>query len=72
MLESSTSLGTYFDGSIGFSEATDLLWEGTPNESRSYYYKNRNAVLKRLTAQLPGYIYLKQWFALYFANSYQG
>jgi hypothetical protein len=72
MLEKSTSLGTYFDGSTGFSESTDLLWEGTPNESRSHYYKNRNAVLKRLTKQLPGYIYLKQWFALYFANSYQG
>ena len=71
LLEKSTSIKSFFDGSSGVSEPTDLLWEGATNVSVSHYYKNKEAVLNRLVRELPKYLYINQWFALYFANSYQ-
>ena len=70
MLEQSTNVKSYFDGSTGVSDSTDLLWEGDMMQSRSHYYKNRMAVERRLILELPNYLYINQWFALYFANSY--
>ena len=70
MLEQSTNVKSYFDGSTGVSDPTDLLWEGDMMLSRSHYYKNRIAVERRLVRELPNYLYINQWFALYFANSY--
>ena len=56
LFERSSSMGSFFDGSRGFSESTDLLWEGTAAQSRAHYYKNRVAVEKRLIATLPKYL----------------
>jgi hypothetical protein len=72
LLEKATSLKSFFDGSTGVSQATDLLWEGEIANSRSHYYKNKQAAEIRLAKELPNYLYINQWFALYFANSYQG
>ncbi len=59
----------YFDGSSGPSEATDLIWEGTENASRSHLYKNRFAVQTRLTDELiDNYVYLGTTFAVYLAQ----
>lgn len=69
MLEQSTSVKSYFDGEVGVSQESDLLWEGAAGESRSHYYKNKNAVEKRLIAELPKYLYINQWFAVYFATT---
>jgi hypothetical protein len=56
MFESSTIAKPYFDGSTGFSSTSDLVWEGSPYESRSHYYKNRVATQLRLISQLPSYL----------------
>lgn len=72
MLEHSTALKSFFDGNTGVSTPDDLIWEGTTANSKSHYYKNKLAVESRLIQQLPSYLYINQWFALYFANSYQG
>lgn len=71
MLEKSTTLKEYFDGSTGVSEADDLIWEGTANQSRSYYYKNRNAVEKRLIREIPNYLFPFQWYATYVGVIYK-
>jgi len=56
MFERSTIAKPYFDGSTGFSSTSDLVWESSPYESRSHYYKNRVATQLRLIAQLPNYL----------------
>lgn len=56
MFERSTIAKPYFDGTTGFSSISDLVWESTPYESRSHYYKNRVATQLRLAAQLPNYL----------------
>lgn len=56
MFERSTIAKPYFDGSTGFSSSSDLIWESSPYESRSHYYKNRVATQLRLIAQLPDYL----------------
>lgn len=59
----------YFDGSNGPSEATDLIWEGVENASRSHLYKNRFAVQTRLTDELiDNYVTLGTTFAVYLAQ----
>ena len=59
----------YFDGTHGPSEATDLIWEGVENESRSHLYKNRFSVQTRLTDELlDNYVYLGTTFAVYLAQ----
>ena len=59
----------YFDGDHGPSEATDLVWEGLANASRSHLYKNRFAVQTRLTDELlNNYVNLGTTFAVYLAQ----
>lgn len=38
---------TYFDGSSGYGDNPDYVWEGSANASRSHYYKNRYAIQTR-------------------------
>ena len=38
---------TFFDGSSGFGDNPDYVWEGTANASRSHYYKNRYSIQVR-------------------------
>jgi hypothetical protein len=68
LFERASAVNTYFDGSKGFSEPADLMWEDETNQSRSHYYKNRTAVEKRLIAELPNYIRIGTHFSLYFAQ----
>lgn len=56
MFERSTIAKPYFDGSSGFSSSADIIWEASPYESRSHYYKNRIATELRLKEQLPNYL----------------
>lgn len=56
MFEKSSTVNNYFDGSNGFSIASDILWEGTANASRSHYYKNLSATQLRLNSEIKNYI----------------
>jgi hypothetical protein len=38
---------TFFNGSSGFGDNPDYVWEGTANASRSHYYKNRYSIQVR-------------------------
>jgi hypothetical protein len=38
---------TFFDGTSGFGDNPDYVWEGTANASRSHYYKNRYSIQVR-------------------------
>lgn len=69
LFEKSAFVNTYFDGSNGVAELSDLFWEGnTPNASRSHYYRNRFAVESRLIAKLPNWIHYGSTFQLLFAQ----
>jgi hypothetical protein len=38
---------TFFNGSSGYGDNPDYVWEGAVNASRSHYYKNRYAIQTR-------------------------
>jgi hypothetical protein len=38
---------TFFDGSSGYGDNPDYVWEGSINASRSHYYKNRYSIQVR-------------------------
>jgi hypothetical protein len=63
MFEAASYVQTYFDGSTGYYETGDLLWEdGSAVSGRSLYYRNRVSVTKRLSTVLPDYVpYGAQW-----------
>jgi phage tail-like protein len=60
------SQATYFDGSTP-SPTSDYVWEGTPNASRSWQYKNRSVRTSRLRAILPLYLVTNKCFDFIFA-----
>lgn len=68
LFERSAAVGSFFDGSRGFSDTSDLVWESATNSSRGHYYKNRVAVEKRLIATLPKYLPIGTTFNLFFAS----
>ena len=68
LFERSSSVGSFFDGSRGFSDTSDVTWESTANSSRAHYYKNRVAVEKRLISTLPRYLPIGTTFNLFFAS----
>ena len=63
MFEAASYAQTYFDGSTGYYETGDILWEnGSAVNGRSLYYRNRVNVTKRLATVLPDYVpYGAQW-----------
>lgn len=56
LFERSSYVAPYFDGSYGYNQLSDLVWEGTPGYSRSHYYKNRLLVQDRLAETVGSYI----------------
>lgn len=56
LLERSSYVAPYFDGSYGYNQLSDLVWEGTPGLSRSHYYKNRLVIQDRLAETVGNYI----------------
>ena len=68
LFEKSAFVNSYFDGSNGLAQLSDLFWEGTPNASRSHYYANRFAVQSRLVSTIPNWINLGSTFELFFAQ----
>lgn len=57
LFEKASYVSPYFDGSFGYAQETDVVWENnTNNTSRGHYYKNREVVTKRLIAVLGDYI----------------
>jgi hypothetical protein len=56
LFERASYVGPYFDGSGGYQQTSDLVWEGTPGLSRSHYYKNRALVQNRLAATVGEFI----------------
>ena len=70
LLEQSSTVNPYFDGSKGYYQTGDLLWEnGTPNAGRSFYYKNYQTVTKRLITVLPDYLPFGAPWALFVAQT---
>jgi len=68
MLERSAFVGDYFDGSNGYADLGDVTWQGTTNNSRSHYYRNRFATQTLLQETLPNYVNLGTNFALLYAQ----
>jgi Carbohydrate binding domain len=70
LLEQAAAANPYFDGTYGYYQSDDLLWEnGTPNAGRSFYYKNRQTVTKRLTSVMPDYLPFGAPWALFVAQT---
>jgi phage tail-like protein len=68
LFEKSSFINSFFDGSNGVAQKTDLFWEGATNASRSHYYLNRFAVQSRLISTLPNWINVGSTFELLFAQ----
>jgi len=48
LFEEAAEVFTFFDGSSGFGDTPNYIWEGSaPNAARSHFYKNRYAVASR-------------------------
>ena len=69
LFEKSAFVNSFFDGSNGLAQLSDLFWEGDTNASRSHYYRNRFSVQSRLVAKLPDWINYGTTFELFFAQS---
>lgn len=57
LLELDDTVNTYFDGSTGYNQVTDLLWEDNDDiNGKSYYYTNRSNVTRRLYSAIEEYM----------------
>lgn len=56
LFEKNAFVDSFFDGTSGFASVSDLIWEGTPDSSRSHYYKNFASVFTRINELMPEYI----------------
>lgn len=68
MFEKSSFVLDYFDGSYGYADQNDLLWQGTQGSSRSHYYRNRNATYGRIKSTLVDYLMDGTNYAIYYAS----
>jgi hypothetical protein len=66
LFEKSSFVLDYFDGSYGYADQNDLLWQGTPGASRSHYYRNRNATYGRIKTTLTDYLLTGTNYAIYY------
>jgi hypothetical protein len=71
LFENSYTVNSYFDGSTGYNNTDDLVWEqnaagtkGHPSDSRSLYYPNKQLVQSRMRAVLPDYLPIGSNYAL--------
>jgi len=76
LLEASSTLNNYFDGSTGYGVLDDTVWEqntllnrGTASNARSDYYPNRILTFTRLNSVLPDYLPLGSNWAIFTAIS---
>ena len=70
LFEKAAFVSPYFDGSAGYAQLGDTLWEnGDPVNGRSHYYKNREVVIKRLFETLPDYVPLGAPWAVFVAEA---
>lgn len=70
LLEQTSTVNPYFDGTYGYYQTSDILWEnGSSSTGRSFYYKNRAIITKRLTATVPDYIPYGAPWALFVAQT---
>jgi hypothetical protein len=58
LFETNSYADFYFDGSIGYRNTDDILFEngGTNANARSLYYKNKVSAISRLPVVLPEYL----------------
>jgi hypothetical protein len=69
LFEKSSFVNSFFDGSHGVANLSDLFWEGgSVNNGRSHYYLNRFAVQSRLVKTIPDWITLGSTFELFLAQ----
>jgi len=69
LFEASAYVDSFFDGSFGYADLGDVTWKGTPNQSPSYYYRNRFATQNRVNETLPNYLMIGTNFATYYAQA---
>jgi len=76
LFETGTSANPYFDGSTGYANSEDLLWEqnaagnqGTASTGRSLYYPNRLLTQNRFNTVLPDYLPLGSNYAVFIGTT---
>jgi hypothetical protein len=67
LFEANSYADSYFDGSTGYRNTDDVLWEngGTNANSRSLYYRNKVSAISRLPVVIPEYLPVWSNWALY-------
>jgi hypothetical protein len=67
LFEKTSYADFYFDGTTGYRNTDDILWEngGNNTNARSLYYKNKVSSLSRLPAVIPEYLPVWSNWALY-------
>ena len=72
LFEESAYANPYFDGSMGYSDTNDIMWEqtsggvaGTASNSRSLYYPNKVLAKSRLDSVLSEYLPIGSTWALF-------
>jgi hypothetical protein len=70
LFEKSPNVNSFFDGTVGQEDVAGLFWEGTPNASRSYFYRNFTNVTARLKRVLPEQLLLGSTFAINYDVDY--
>ena len=68
LFEKNAFVDSFFDGTSGFANLSDLMWEGTPDESRSHYYKNFATIYTRLNQVLPEYMMYGSTYEIVYAK----
>lgn len=70
LFEKSPFTNPFFDGDVGLTDTTSTMWEdgGTPNDCRSYFYRNWTYVSNRLEQVLPDYLPAGSTFKIYHAQ----
>jgi hypothetical protein len=67
LLEQTSYANSYFDGTTGYRNTDDILWEngGNSTNARSLYYKNKVSSLSRLPVVIPEYLPVWSNWALF-------
>jgi hypothetical protein len=76
LFESSATVNAYFDGSTGYNNTDDIVWEqnaagtkGTASTGRSLYYPNKVLTQNRLNAVLADYLPLGSTYAVFIGTT---
>lgn len=69
LFENSPFVLEYFDGNGGPGYSSDFLWEGSANDARSHFYKNRLSIQLRIVEYLAEVLSLGSTVAIYLGQA---